>query len=341
MRISDRQTSRDFLKNLDKAKTAYAETNERISSGNRFTRISDDVSAATKALRVRTEKSKNEEYLNNVKSVNEQLTTTENALTSINDILTQAHTKVLKALNSATGESGRMAIANEIGAMRDELLQFANTTYNDAYVLGGSSAGTAPFTTDSSGKLFYNGVDVNDILQDTDGSYFYYAADGVTKNSIPMDGDTYADVGLGITMTSSNVKSDTAIKTSYSGLEILGFDKDADGSPKNVFNVLTKLKENISNYSAEAVDKYDDKLVSFTKNFRGYLTDVGSKTSFLDTIEKRVNTTIDTYQSQIKRLVGIDDAEEATNLSMNDYVLKAVLSMGSKTIPVSLMDFLN
>lgn len=337
MRISDRQTSRDFLKNLDKAKTAYAETNERIASGNRFTRISDDVSAATKALRVRAEKSKSQEYLNNVKSVNEQLTTTENALTSINDILTEAHTKVLKALNSATGESGRMALANEIGAMRDELLQFANTTYNDAYVLGGSSAGTAPFTTDSAGNLFYNGVNVDDILQDTDGSYY----DGITMKNIPMDGDTYADVGLGITMTNSNVKSDTAIKTSYSGLEILGFDKDADGSPKNVFNVLTKLKENIASFNSEAVDKYDDKLVSFTKNFRGYLTDVGSKTSFLDTIEKRVNTTIDTYQSQIKRLVGIDDAEEATNLSMNDYVLKAVLSMGSKTIPVSLMDFLN
>ncbi len=338
MRISDRQTARDYLKYLDKAKTNYAETNGRIASGNRFTSISDDVSAATKALRVRVEKAKSEEYYGNVKAVNEQLSTTENALTSINGVLSGAHSKVLAAMNSTSGESGRTALANEIGSLRDEILQFANTKYNDAFVLGGSSAGSAPFSTDSSGNLLYNGIDVNIIEKDSAG---YYYMDGADRKQIPMNGDTYVDIGLGITMTGATVRSDTAMKVSYSGLEILGFGKDADGKPNNVFNMLTELKDNITNYDAETVGNYDDKLVSFTTSFRGYLTDIGAKTGFLDTIEKRVSTTIDTYQSQISRLVGIDDAEEATNQSMNDYVLKAVLSMGSKIIPTSLMDFLN
>lgn len=338
MRISDRQTARDYLKYLDKAKSNYAETNLKIASGNRFTSISDDVSAATKALRIRVERAKSEEYYGNVKAVNEQLSTTENALTSINGVLTSAHSKVLAALNGTSGEAGRTALANEIGSVRDEVLQFANTTYNDKFVLGGTSAGTAPFSTDSSGNLLYNGSNVDDIIYDNaTGKYF----DTVKKIDVPMDGDTYVDVGLGITMTGSNVQSDTAMKTSYSGLEILGFGKDADGNPNNVYNILSKLKDNITKYDADKVGAYDDKLASFTTNFRGYLTDIGAKTSFLDTIEKRVSTKLDTYDSQINRLVGIDDAEEATNQSMNDYVLKAVLSMGSKIIPVSLMDFLN
>ncbi|MFB0920114.1 MAG: hypothetical protein QMB62_04420 [Oscillospiraceae bacterium] len=338
MRISDRQTARDYLKYLDKAKTNYADTNERIASGNRFVSIADDVSAATKALRVRVDKSKTEEYYDNVKAVNERLSTTENALTSINGVLSTAHSKVLAAMNSTSGESGRAALANEIGSIRDEILQFANTSYNDAFVLGGSSSGEAPFSTDGSGNLLYNGIDVNIIKKDSAG---YYYMDGADRKDIPMDGDTYVDVGLGITMNGSSVQSDTAMKTSYSGLEILGFGTDTDGNPNNVYNMLTKLKDSITDYDAGTVGNYDNKLVSFTSNFRGYLTDIGAKTSFLDTIEKRVSTTIDTYQSQISRLVGVDDAEEATNQSMNDYVLKAVLSMGSKIIPVSLMDFLN
>ncbi len=336
MRISDRQTARNYLNYLDKAKTAYAETNEKIASGNRFTRISDDVSAATKALRINDVKAKTEEYYDNVKAVNEQLTTTENALTSINDILAKAHTKALAAMNSTSGESGRTAIAKEIEAMRDEILQFANTEYNDAFVLGGSSAKTAPFSMDSSGNLLYNGVDVNNITY-SGGKYY----NSVTGTEIPMSGDTYVDIGLGITMTGSTVKSDTAMKTSYSGLDILGFGVDTEGKPKNVFNILTKLKDSIENYDATAVGDYDTKLVSATTSFRGYLTDIGAKTNFLDTVEKRVTTSLDTYQSQIKRLVGVDDAEEATNQTMNDYVLKAVLSMGAKILPVSLMDFLN
>ena len=335
MRISDRQNQRNYLKNLEQAKTAYAETNERIASGNRFTRISDDVSAATKALKVRSVKAKTEEYYDNVKAVNEQLSTTENAMTSINDTLSAVHTKVLSALSSTSADSGRQAIAKQIEAMRDEVLQFANTKYNDSFVLGGSTAKVAPFSMDASGNLLYNGVNVNDITQ-SGGKYY----DG-GGNEIPMSGDTYVDIGLGLTMTGSAVKSDTAMKTSYSGLELLGFGKDSDGNPKNVINMLTELKDSLTNYDADKVGAYDNQLVSFSTGFRGYLTDIGAKTSFLDTIEKRTDSSIDTYQAQISRLVGIDDAEEATNQSMNDYVLKAVLSMGSKIIPVSLMDFLS
>lgn len=338
MRISDRQTARNFLKYLDNAKTNYAATNERIASGSRFTSIADDVSAGTKALRIRVDRAKSEEYYDNVKAVNEQLSTTENALTSINEVLSAAHAKVLAAINGTSGESGRVALANEIGAMRDKILQFANTKYNDAFVLGGSSADKAPFSTDSAGNLLYNGIDVNIIQHDSAG---YYYMNGADRTEIPMNGDTYVDVGLGITMSGTAVQSGTAIKTSYSGLDILGFGTDSDGNPNNIFNVLTKLQDNIKDYDAETVGNYDEKLVSFTAEFRGYLTDIGAKTSFLDTIEKRISTTLDTYDSQINRLVGINDAEEATNQSMNDYVLKAVLSMGSKIIPVSLMNFLN
>ena len=335
MRVSDRQTARNYLKYLETAKNNYAETNERIASGNKFTRISDDVSAGTKTLRARSDMSKTEEYYDNVKAVNEQLTTTENAVTSINDVLTKAHAKVLKALSMTTGESGATAIAKEISDVRDEVLQFANTKYNDMFVLGGTSANAAPFSVDDSGNLLYNGINVNDITKAADGSYKY---DSGLKD-VPMNSDVFVDIGLGIDMTGSTVKSDTAMKISYSGLEILGFGT-TDGKPNNIFNILTEIKNNITNYDAEALGEYDDKLVSFSSSFKGYLTDIGSKTSFLDTIESRLNTRIDTYKSQINRLMGVDDAEEATSQTMNDYVLKAVLSMGANILPTSLMDFL-
>ena len=335
MRVSDRQTARNYLKYLETAKSNYAETNERIASGNKFTRISDDVSAGTKALRARSDMSKTEEYYDNVKAVNEQLTTTENAVTSINEVLTKAHAKVLKALSMTTGESGSTAIAKEISDVRDEVLQFANTKYNDMFVLGGTSANAAPFSVDDSGNLLYNSIDVNKISKDTDGKYIYDPG----SKSVPMNSDVYVDIGLGIDMTGSTVKSDTAMKISYSGLEILGFGI-TDGKPNNIFNILTEIKDNITNYNAEALGEYDDRLVSFSASFKGYLTDIGSKTSFLDTIESRLNTRIDTYKSQINRLMGVDDAEEATSQTMNDYVLKAVLSMGANILPTSLMDFL-
>lgn len=338
MRISDRQTSRNFLNYLEKAKNAYAGTNERIASGKRFTRLSDDVSAGTKALRTSMDMSKAEEYYDNVKAVNEQMSTTEGAMTAINEIIGKVHTKVLSAINGPSGDAGRQAIAKEIQDMRDELLQYANTSYNNMFVLGGSSAGTAPFSMDDSGKFLYNGIDVDSISHDENG-YFYM--DGETRKEIPMDGDIYVDIGLGISMSGSEVNSDTAIKTSYSGLDIFCFGVDSGGATNNIFNILTKLAENLTDYDADTVGSYDDKLLSYTDQFRGYLTDIGAKTNYLDTIESRLDNSIDTYQSRIDRFVGIDDAKEATNQSLNDYVLKAVLSMGADILPASLMDFLN
>lgn len=340
MRVSDRTTIRNYLNYLDQAKTNYAETNERIASGNRFERISDDVSAGTRVLRVRTDMKKTEEYYDTVHAINEELTVTENAMTAINDLLTKAHTKILKALNDPTGSSGREAIANEISAIKKEMLQCANTKYNNKYVLAGSSASVAPFSLDLNGKLRYNNIDVDIIKYTTTDGYYWEDGSG-TKHSIPMDKDIYADIGLGIRMTGSDIQSDTAFKVSYSGLEILGCGEDSNGDPKNLYSLLSKIEDAMRGGNLDKLGSLDSILVKSTEEFSKFITDVGSKTNFLDGVETRLTSRIDSYQKQIGTLMGIDDAKEAMNQTMNDYVLKAVLQMGANILPVSLMDFLD
>ena len=58
MRVADSTTVRNYLGYLDQAKTNYATTNLRIASGERFSAISDDVSAGTRVLRVRDQRRK-------------------------------------------------------------------------------------------------------------------------------------------------------------------------------------------------------------------------------------------------------------------------------------------
>ena len=84
----------------------------------------------------------------------------------------------------------------------------------------------------------------------------------------------------------------------------------------------------------------DTRLVEQTDIFTANLTDIGARTKFLDTMQSRLEDEIDAYQKQVSNIMGINDAEESINQTMNDYVLKAVLSMGANIIPVSLMDYL-
>lgn len=336
MRVSDKTTNRNFLNYIDNAKTNYAKTNERIASGKRFSRISEDVSAGTRVLRVRGDLKKTEEYLDTVQSINEELAVTENALSYINEKLVQAHTRTIKALSDTSGDSGREAIANEISAIKQEILQYANTKYNNKFVLGGTAADAAPFTTGDDGRLLYNGIDVDSITQGTEGNY----VDGGDQ-PIPMDGGIYADIGLGIKMSGGDVQSDTAFKVSYSGLEILGFGQGADGGSQNLYNILSEIEGAMRSNNTDYLGKLDNILVAGTDEFGKFVTDIGTKTNFLDSIETRAESSIDSYKTQINNLMGIDDAEEAMNQTLNDYVLKAVLQMGSTILPLSLMDFLN
>lgn len=348
MRVADRTTQRNYLEYLDRAKTNYATTNERIASGARFLSLSDDVSAGTRVLRVREDMAKTQNYYETIKSVNDELSVTENAITSISSILSNVHTKIVKGLNDATGTSGREALANEIDNLKSEILQYANTKYNNKYVLGGTSAVSAPFTV-KDGNLYYNGIDIRNITKDETTKRYQYTdtTDGKTKD-VPMDDDLYADIGLGLTFkkgsdgkVTTDVVSDTAMKVSYSGLEVLGFGKGGTtGSYSNIYNLLTDISKSLRASDMTKLGELDAELTNTSQSFSKFVTDVGTKTSYLDDLQESTEAKLDSYQSQVSNLMGIDDAEEATNQTLNDYVLKAVLSMGSKILPLSLMDYI-
>ena len=60
MRVADKTRQRNYLKYLNKARNDYAETNMKIASGNRFIKLSEDVSAGTRLLNSRVELFKSE-----------------------------------------------------------------------------------------------------------------------------------------------------------------------------------------------------------------------------------------------------------------------------------------
>ena len=122
MRVADKTTQRNYLKYLNNARNDYAETNMKIASGNRFTKLSDDVSAGTRMLNSRIELFKSEKQLSNVQAINNELKAVEDSMMSMNDVLNEIiGTKLVKAVTETTGEAGRVTIASEIKSMKEEL----------------------------------------------------------------------------------------------------------------------------------------------------------------------------------------------------------------------------
>ncbi|WP_099205323.1 flagellin N-terminal helical domain-containing protein [Scatolibacter rhodanostii] len=341
MRVSDRSTARNYLKYLNQAQAAYAKTNEQIASKNRFTSLSEDVSSGTRVLRARTDLYKAEKQLSNVKSVNDELSMAEETMTTIQELMVNISTLSVSAMSEEKGDAARKSIANEIKSLKDQILSLSNTKFGQRYLFGGSNSGmSVPFETNSDGKLLYNGIAVDSISKDDNG-YFYMDSNNV-RQTIPANEDVYLDIGLGMRMKGSQVDDDTGFLVSYSGLDIMGFGTDAEtGLPNNIYNLLNELENNVRTNNQDALGNCNTQLTALTDKFRSHLTDIGSKTNFLDTMQTRLQNSADNLETRIFGLMGTDYKEASTALTMNDYVLKAVLQMGSRILPTSLMDFLN
>lgn len=341
MRVADKTTQRNYLKYLNNARTDYAETNMKIASGNRFTKLSDDVSAGTRMLNSRIELFKSEKQLSNVQAINNELKAVEDSMMSMNDVLNEIiGTKLVKAVTETTGEAGRVTIASEIKSMKEELIQFANMKFATKYPFGGSTAKVAPFSFSADGKLLYNGIDVNSVQERADGSRYYVDENGVEQD-VAKDNPLFIDIGLGVRVDGTSFNSVSGFEASFSGIQVLGFGTTEDGMPNNIINILTEIEDKLVNYDPDELKKLQGQLTDRVDIFRTNVTDIGAKTNFLDTMDTRLTNQIDNYKFRIDELVGINDAEEATNQSMNDYILKAVIQMGSKILPVSLWDYLS
>lgn len=340
MRVADRSTVRNYLSYLNNARNDYAETTDRIATGKRFTQISDDVSAGARVLETRNNKYKVEKQKDNITSIREELDAAESNMNTINDILKRVSSElIVKALNGTNDQATLDVYANEVAALKEELLQFANSKYGDKFLFGGTNAVSSPFTVDeTTGRLKYNGVDVDSIQKDADG-YFYEDVNGA-RVEIPMDDDVYLDIGLGIKMAGTAVDPSTGYKISYSGLDIVGFGKDEDGNSNNLYNALNDIEKALRDGDREKLGELNNKLMDQKKEFMANLTDLGAKTQFLETMETRLTNTIDDYTQRINNLMGVVPGEEETTLMMNDYALKAVLQLGSKILPTSLMDYI-
>ena len=341
MRVADKTTQRNYLKYLNNARNDYAETNMKIASGNRFIKLSDDVSAGTRMLNSRVELFKSEKQLSNVQAINSEFKAVEDSMISMNDVLNEIiGSKLIRASSETAGDTGRVTIAAELKSMKEEIIQFANMKFATKYPFGGSTAKVAPFSLSDDGKLLYNGIDVDSVKQRTDGTRYYVDENGV-EQEIAKDNPLFIDIGLGVRVDGNSFNSVSGFEASFSGLQILGFGVDDEsGNTNNIINLITQIEDTLINYDPERFHELQGHLVARVDVFRTNLTDMGAKTNFLDTMETRLQNQVDNYKFRIDELVGINDAEEATNQSMNDYILKAVIQMGSQILPVSLWDYL-
>jgi flagellar hook-associated protein 3 FlgL len=150
MRVTDAANSYGALAGLQSAAARLASLQAQLASGRQITTPSDNPAGTARALQLRAEVKRNDQYVSSARDAVGWMSTADTAYTQAVKLVQNARTLVVQALNTGSGSSTSAgAIADQLDTIRTSLIDVANTTYNGRPVFGGTTAGAAAY--DSTG----------------------------------------------------------------------------------------------------------------------------------------------------------------------------------------------
>lgn len=166
MRITNSMMMGNYLSDLSGNLNRLSKYLQQQTTGKSINRISDDPVGVTKSLLARNRLTGTERYQENVKTAQSWLSETESAASSFNEIIQQAYERAVSASNGHLSEDNLKAIAEDIAQLKGELLSTTNAMIGDSYLFAGYNTtnrpgSDRPFTVDSKGHLYYNGINMN------------------------------------------------------------------------------------------------------------------------------------------------------------------------------------
>ena len=156
---------------LDQTQSTQDQLTNELSTGLRVTSIGDDPVAAAQNVQLLNTIQRDDSFTQTSSLTQGLLQVTDSALGSVVTQLNQALSLATEANNGTLNSSDLKSVSSQLAGIRDEVLSLANTNYQGTFVFGGSQAGQAPFTIDTTttpATVTYNGDDdVNTITSPT------------------------------------------------------------------------------------------------------------------------------------------------------------------------------
>lgn len=170
MRISTAQYYKTNADQLQARQNKVAEVQAKLGSGKQLLHPSENPSKADLISRLESGKGRQGVYSKNVDAAQTRLTSEEAVLTSMTQIMQRITELTVQGGNDTLAAEDRAVIGAEVRALRDELLNLANTQdINGNYIFSGNKVQAPAFLENSSGVVTYNGdygrlqINVSDV----------------------------------------------------------------------------------------------------------------------------------------------------------------------------------
>ena len=224
MRITNNMLSQNLLRNLETAQGRMGQLQNQLSSGHRISRPSDDPVGIQNAMRLKSNISSVEQWKSNADEAIGYMNTTDSTLGDMTSMLQRVRELTVQGANGTLAADDRIAIANEVYQISDQLKMMANTQIGSKYIFSGTATDKELIPLDGSSSKA-NGQAVKfEVGNNLDLS--------ISVNGRTLFGDT-TTTPLGILATLDKLR--TALKNNDS----TGINDGLGNIDANISNVIT------------------------------------------------------------------------------------------------------
>ncbi|MDQ0192186.1 flagellar hook-associated protein FlgL [Paenibacillus wynnii] len=304
LRVTSNMMNSQLLLNLNRNARTMNDTQLQLATGRKLNKPSDDPVGITYSLRYRAELSSNEQYQENVDSAISWLDFNDTVMTQAGDVVQRLRELTVQGANGTNPQTALDSINAEIKQLKGQLVDISNSQFNGKYIFNGQQYDVKPYD-------FPTGIDG---LPDTSGAALVTTDTGIINYAV---GES---VQLPINITGNEV---------FGGNEV-----------DNIFSIIDRISTALasgitSGVSAELanIDTRNDKILTTQAN-------IGAKTNRIELMQSRLNDLeVNLTDLQSKTEDG-DYAELLMQSKIQENIYNASLSVGSKIIQSSLVDFI-
>jgi flagellar hook-associated protein 3 FlgL len=289
-----------FLAGLNQIQKRLQTAQTQLTTGLQINNVSDAPTEIADVWQLNSELDQTQQTETNLGQVATEVNTAQSALQSAVTLVEQAATYGAQGASDTSTATTRQDLANELGAILQQLVSTANTTVQGRYIFSGDTDQTTPYSIDltqSSPISAYQGTASTREIQGSDGNAFQVA---LTAQQIFDSPNAQDNVFTSITdlMQGLQNNDDTAISSSLSDVQ------SAD----------TFLNQQLAFYGT--VQDRVAGAVSFGQN---YTTEL---------------------QTQLSGVQDADEAASITNMTQAQTQLQAALQSEAQLPRTSLFDFI-
>lgn len=332
MRITGKMMSSNAVSNIQSNMEKLDKTNDQLSKGTKINLPQDDPGGAVRTMSYKTTLNEIEKYLDNTNNAKAYLSTTDTALGQMGDILQRVRELSIQASNDSFEQTSRDAVAAEINELIEQLVVIGNSSVGSRYIFAGYNTLEKPFTFQTGQEVYEETGEAPNLLN----------VEGVNREGILSNDVAKVDYtgDEGVLM----VEVDKGVVMDYSvpGKFVL------KNEESDLFEHLMTLRNNIykgdtqSDFDQDGttIEKEIGELDGIFNKLMRFRSQIGAKMRRVEQVQARLEDTKISMTDMLSETQDTDMTKKLMDLKVQENVQRMSLSVGSRVIQPTLVDFL-